>query len=56
MTKEYREDFDLMLQTVEEEIEWYDMQLQDEYKLSRDQKKQLLKKKYAILSQIKHKF
>ena len=54
--KEYHEDFDLMLQEVEHEIEWYDLQLNQEYMLSQDQKKKLLKKKYAILSQIKSKF
>lgn len=53
--KEYREEFDLMLQEVEHEIEWYDLQLNQEYTLSNEQKKQLLKKKYAILSQFNNK-
>lgn len=53
--KEYHEDFDLMLQEVEQEIEWYDLQLGREELMSNEEKKKLLKKKYAILSQIKHK-
>lgn len=53
--KEYHEDFDLLLQETEQEIEWYNIQLNQEYNLSQENKKKLLKKKYAILSQIKDK-
>jgi len=52
--KEYREDFDLLLQETEQEIEWYDIQLSQEYNLSQENKKKLLKKKFAILSSIKN--
>ncbi len=51
--KEYHEDFDLLLQETEQEIEWYDIQLSQEYNLSQENKKKLLKKKFAILSQMK---
>lgn len=52
---EYHEEFDLMLQEVEQEIEWYDVQLGQEYNLSQEQKQKLLKKKFAILSQMQGK-
>jgi hypothetical protein len=53
--KEHVDDVELMLETVEKEIEWYDIQLNQEYALSQENKKKLLKKKFAILSQLKAK-
>lgn len=53
--KEHSEELDLLLETVEKEIEWYDLQLNQEYTLSQENKKKLLKKKYAIISQLKDK-
>ncbi len=47
-SKEFRPEYDLLLEVVTEEVQWYDLELNQEVMLSHEEQKKLLKKKFAI--------